>query len=107
MKTTVTRKGKLKKIILVVFFSIMLFVAAVILFISPLTKYLIEKYDEKYTGRQITMDWAYVNPFSGHINFNNLKIYEYKSDSIFFSANDLSADISILKLFSKTYEISS
>jgi hypothetical protein len=52
------------------------------------------------------MDWAYVNPFSGYINFSNFKIHELNSDSIFFSANDLSLNISILKLFSKTYEIS-
>jgi hypothetical protein len=78
----------------------------VILFISLITKYLVEKYDEKYTGRQITMDWAYVNPFTGYIHFSNLKIYELKSDSIFFSADGVSANIAMLKLFSKTYEIS-
>jgi hypothetical protein len=76
------------------------------LVISPLTKYLVEKYDEKYTGRQITMDWAYVNPFTGYIHFNGLKIYELKSDSIFFSAEGVNANFEMLKLFSKRYEIS-
>ena len=52
------------------------------------------------------MDWAYVNPFTGYIHFSNLKIYEEKSDSIFFSADGVSVNISMLKLFSKTYEIS-
>jgi uncharacterized protein involved in outer membrane biogenesis len=80
---------------------------AIILFISPIAKYLIEKYDEKYTGRQITLDRAYVNPFTGYISLTNLKIYELKSDSIFFSANGVSASFALYKLFSKTYEISS
>lgn len=80
--------------------------AVVILFISPISKYLVEKYDEKYAGREITMDWAYVNPFTGYIHFKNFKIYEFKSDTLFFSANDISLNIAMLKLPFKTYEIS-
>lgn len=97
---------KFKKILFIFICSIILFVAIIIIFISPITKYLVEKYDEKYTGRQITMDWAYVNPFTGYINFNDLKIYEENSDSIFFSANNVSANIAIYKFFNKTFEIS-
>ncbi len=97
--------GKLKKTLIIFISSITIFVVMVILFISIITKYLIEKYDEKYTGRQITLDWAYVNPFSGYIHFNNFIIYEFKSGSVFFSANGISANIAMLKLFSKTYEI--
>jgi uncharacterized membrane protein len=71
-----------------IFFSILIALAiiavVVILFISPITKYVIEKYDTKYTGREIKMDWAYVNPFTGHFYFRNLKIYEFQSDSILF-----------------------
>jgi hypothetical protein len=78
----------------------------VIILISPITKYLVKKYDEKYTGRQITMDRVFVNPLTGYIHFSNFKIYELKSDSIFFSADGLSANVAMLKLFSKTYEIS-
>jgi hypothetical protein len=78
----------------------------VIILISPITKYLVKKYDEKYTGRQITMDRVFVNPLTGYIHFRNFKIYELKSDSIFFSADGLSANVAMLKLFSKTYEIS-
>src|ERR1041384_3031942 len=97
---------KLKKPLLIFISTIVLIMVVVIIFISPITKYLVEKYDEKYTGRQITMDWAYVNPFTGYIHFSNLKIYELKSDSIFFSANSVSANFALHKLFSKTYEIS-
>lgn len=76
-----------------------------IIFISPITKYLVEKYDVKYTGREIKMDWAYVNPFTGYIHFDNFKIYENKSDSLFLTTDGLSANISVYKIFSKTYEI--
>jgi hypothetical protein len=76
-----------------------------LLIISPIAKHLIQKNDEKWTGRQITIGRAYVNPFTGYVHMSNLKIYEFKSDSIFFSAAGVSAKIAILKLFSKTYEI--
>ncbi len=81
-------------------------VALVILLISPIAKFLVEKYDEQYLGRQITMDWAYVNPFTGFVHFSNFKVYESGKDTLFFTANGVSADFAMLKLFSKTYEIS-
>ncbi len=76
------------------------------LLISPLSKYLIERYDEKYTGRQITLDWAFVNPFTGFVYLSNLAIYELKKDTIFFSAKSVSADFALLSFLTKTFEIS-
>lgn len=104
---------KLKKTFIVVVVSMITAVVVVILLISPITKYLVEKYSEKYSGRQIKMSWIYVNPFTGYIHISNLKIFESKklpsfknTDSIFFSAKGVSADFSLLKLLSKTIEIS-
>ncbi len=98
--------SKLKKTLLIIFSSIIIIAVIVVIFISPITKYLVEKYDEKYTGRKITMDWAYANPFTGYIHLSNLKIYELNSDSLFFSANSVSINFTLYKLFAKTYEIS-
>lgn len=87
---------------------LLLFIAipvVTIIFISPITKYLVEKYDVKYTNREIKMDWAYVNPFTGYVHLSGLKIYENKSDSLFLSASGLSANLSVRKLFSKEYAI--
>lgn len=86
--------------------TIVLFVAVVILFISPIAKYLVEKYDKQYIGREIEMDWAYVNLFTGQVHFNDVKIYEHESDSVFFSSEGLSLNFTMYKLFSKDYEIS-
>ena len=98
--------SKLKKGVKISFIAIIFLFALLIAFISPLTKYLIEKFDKKYTGREIEMDWAYVNPFPGYVHFDNLKIYEFESDTIFFSSLGLSANVTMTKLLSKTYEIS-
>ena len=97
---------KIPKRLLIVLGAIILFLVLIIVFISPITKYTIEKYDIKIAGRQVTMDWAYVNPFTGYVHFSNLKIYEYQSDSIFISADGLSANIALFKLPKKVYEIS-
>ncbi len=98
---------KLKRFLIIFSITALVVAALVIIFISPITKYLIQKYDEKYTGRQITLDWAYVNPFTGYIHLHNLKIYEYKSDSIFLAATGLSVRVSLPKLFSHTLQINS
>ena len=101
-----SKAHKVRKAFLIFSGIVILLVALSILFISPLVKYLVERYDEKYTGRQITMDWAYVNPFTGFIHFNNFKVYEAKKDTLFLSAKNVSADFSLLQLFSKTVEVS-
>lgn len=104
---------KLKKTVLIVISLVIVIIAVVIILISPIAKYLIKKYDDQLTGRQITLDWIYVNPFTGYAHISNLKIYESKSlsssridDSIFFSAKGLSVNIAMLKILSKTIEIS-
>jgi len=97
---------KLKKILIITFSIIISVVVVVILSASIITKYLVEKYDVEYTGRQITMDWAYTNPFTGYVHLSGLKIYEQKNDSVFISLDGVSANFALRKLFSKTYEIS-
>ena len=101
------KKHKLIKISSI-FLGIMLIIGVcIILLISPITRHLIEKYDEQITGRKITLSRVYVNPFTGYFHCSNLKIYEYKSDSLFVTAKSLNVDISLFKLLSKTIEISS
>jgi hypothetical protein len=103
---------RLKKASLIVIISIIVIGLAAILFISPIVKFILEKYDEKWTGRKIKTGLVYVNPFTGYIHISNLKIYESKErsaltdpDSIFFSAKGLSVDVAMLKVLSKTFEI--
>ena len=52
--------------------------------ISPIAKYVIEKYDVNYLGREVMIDWAYVNPFIGYVYLDNLRISEAHKDTIFF-----------------------
>jgi len=95
-----------KKVLLILTGSVFGLILIVIAFISPITKYAVEKYDEQYTGRQITLDWAYVNPFTGYIHLSGLKVFELDSDSIFISSDGLSINLDIWKLMSRKYELS-
>ena len=90
---------KIKKFTLIAIISIITITGFEILFSSPVITYLISKYGIKFTGRKIIADWAYLNPLTGAIYIANLKIYELKSDSIFFSAEGVSANISVLNYF--------
>ena len=97
--------GILKKTLLVTAIVLVVFAVAVVAFVSPVAKNLVEKHDSAYTGREITVDWAYVNPFTGYFRFEGLVIHESGTDSIFFSADGLSGNVALLKLFSQTYEL--
>lgn len=99
---------KTKKSLIATLIVIVSIFVLVIVFISPIAKYLIEKYDVKYTGREIKTGLVYVNPFTGYIHIGNLKLYELKNDSVFIQAEGLNVNFNWTKLiFSKTYEISS
>src|ERR1700722_10646970 len=98
---------KLKKGLLILGSILIIVPALIIIFISPITKYMVEKYSVKYTGRQVKMKWAYVNPFTGYVHFSDFKEFETQNDSIFFSADGVSANFSLSKMLSGTYEISS
>jgi hypothetical protein len=106
-KMAIRRKKSLKKRLLTVSIILLSLILLLILIASPLTKYLIQKYDLKYTGREITVGRAYVNPLTGNISLNNMRIFEQNSDSVFFYVRKLGVDLSILKLISGTYQVSS
>ena len=100
-------KRHVKRALIITAIVIAAFVVVIIACVSPIAKYLIEKYDDVILGRKIELSWIYVNPFTGYVYIKDLRVYENKSDSLFFTAQSVTADFSMLKLFYKTYEISS
>lgn len=98
---------KLRKILFRTLLVVVVLVVLIIVFISPITKWAVEKYDVKYSGREVTMDLPYINPFTGYVHLRNLRIYEANSDSVFFSTKAITVNLEMWKLLGKTYEISS
>jgi hypothetical protein len=97
--------SKTKRVVVVsAVIVVLLFVAAVFL-ASPFVKYFVEKNDVKYTGRKIDIGWVYANVFTGFVQFNDVRIYEEGSDTVFLSAKSVSSDFGMLKLLSNTVEM--
>src|SRR5688572_17662043 len=77
----------------------------VILCLSPILKHLVEKNDEKWLGRQITVRWVYANPLTGYVYLDDVKIFEDKSDTVFLKMDGISLRFDLRKLLSKEYQI--
>ena len=99
-------KKSSRKIFLIVTSAFLgLFVIAALI-ASPLAKHLMEKYDQYLFGREITIGRAYVNIFTGYVSFQQVKISEEKSDSVFLSSPNVHGNISRLRLFWREVKIS-
>jgi uncharacterized protein (DUF427 family) len=99
-------RKRLKKVLIIIAVAIVAFIVLLVVVASPVAKYMVEKYDEKFTGRQIDVGWIYLNPLTGYMHIQNLKVFEKNKNNIFFSAGGISVNVTLRKLFSKTYEIS-
>jgi hypothetical protein len=106
-------KRRVKRTLLIILCSVLLTVFIALFVVSFFEKQVVEKTAYKYTGRKVTMDWIYINPFTGYIYMSNLKIFESRElpefrngDSLAFSAKGLSVKIALFKLlFKKTIEL--
>lgn len=86
---------------------LMVLLVFAVLFISPITRYLVEKHSEEYTGRKITMDRLSINIFNGKLKANGLKIKEAGSKSNFFACDELELNLAVYKLWTAQYDITS
>lgn len=94
------------KIAGIVFTSFM--VAAIILtaiFISPITKYLIETNSKAFMGRKVCMDGLFINFFSGSMSITDLQVFEPDDADVFFYCHKISSNITVKKLLQGEYEI--
>jgi hypothetical protein len=98
-------KPRAKRALIIILIVIFAFVAAVILFLSPIAKYIVEKNDVKWTGREIKIGVPYVNPFTGYVYFSNVRIYEVNSDSVMLSVGGLSGTFNMRRMLRGFYEI--
>ncbi len=79
----------------------------IVVFISPISKYLIEKYSEEYTGRKITMNSLSINIFNGSVTAKGFTVNEAKSSKAFFKTDVLDLNIAVYKLWAGKYDITS
>lgn len=96
---------KLAKIGMVVGSILLGILLLIVVFISPITKYLIERYSLEYIGRQIKMEQLGINIFNGSITAKGLTIQEAKSKSFFFHCKELNLNTAVYKLWAGKYDI--
>jgi hypothetical protein len=96
---------KVGKYIMITAISLLALTGVIILILSPLAKYLVEKYDTRILGREVKVDRIYINPFTGLVSISNLDIFELQKDTVFLSAKNVRANFSVYKLFFDEYEI--
>jgi hypothetical protein len=96
---------KLKRTVIVTIIIFVSLIVLIIAFLSPIAKYLVEKYDVTYLGREIKLDYCLINPFTGTLHLKNVTIYEADSDSTFISAKEINANFELTQFFHKNYEI--
>lgn len=96
---------RLRRWLLVVLVLVISLLVLAFVFISPITKYLIEKYDVTYTGRQITMDKLFLNFFTGNASIKGFTLYEKDGKTPFFKCGELSVSIKLRKILSGEYDI--
>lgn len=94
-----------RKIGLILAATILGLLVLVAVFISPITKYLIEKNSEKFTGRKIRMESLGINIFTGGFSCKGLTVFESKSNTVFVSCEEVCVNIAVTKLLKGEFDI--
>jgi hypothetical protein len=77
------------------------------LFISPITKYVIERNSEAWTGRKIRIESLWINLFGGAAHLKGFRMLEQHSDSTFLFIPEISCNVSVHQLLSGRYVVES
>lgn len=96
---------RLRRILLLLGIVLIALCALAFFFISPITKYLIEKYDVTYTGREIRIGSLFLNFFTGSATIEDFVLYEKDGKTPFFKASKLETRIVLKKILVGTYDI--
>ena len=83
-------------------------VLAVVLLVSPVATWLVNRYGEQWTGRQIEVESVSVNVFAGTVKARNLNVSEsVPDDGRFIHVGRLYADLRMTALLQKTIKLDS
>jgi hypothetical protein len=92
---------------LLIFFGIVLASLLILtfIFISPIVKYGIEKYDKQFTNREITIDKLWLNILTGTFHIANLTVYEENGKDKFVTVADINIKLITRKALLGEYDI--
>src|SRR6202034_3216453 len=80
-------------------------IVILLLIVSPIAKYEINKNCVQWTGRHISVGRVSLNPLTGSVFIKDLKIYEADSTTVFFDCHDIYVKLNLKKLFASNYDV--
>src|SRR5581483_150618 len=96
---------KLRKYISVFLLILVGLIVVLLLIISPIARYEVNKNCVQWTGRHITVGSVNLNPLNGSVFIKDLKIYEAESTTVFFECHDIYVKLSLKKALANNYAI--
>lgn len=90
-----------RKILFTVLGIIVGLVLAVLLLVSPIAKWYVEKHDTELIGRELTIKRLRVNLLAGSVNLGNVTLFEDDATTPFVSFENFKTDIKMRDLINK------
>lgn len=96
---------KTLKYLSILLIVVIAFLVLVILFIDPIAKYAIQKYDKQYLGREISLNNIHINVFTASLEINDFKLYEKDGKTPFVSWSKFYTQTDYVPLFKNELNI--
>jgi len=96
---------KVLKYFLILLASLIVVLGLLYVFISPITKYIIERKCVEWTGRRITIGSIKIKGTNGSVYIKDLKIYEANGDSVFFDCHDIYVKVDLREIMHGVYNV--
>lgn len=103
--------GSAKRIVKITLLSlltaIVVAIVSVIVWLGPLAKWCVEKYDMELMGRELEMEELSIKLFSGEVAASNITLYEQDATTHFVHIDNFSLEVVLKSLFNSHIHIAS
>ena len=98
-------KKKSRKLLIIIGAVVGILFGAILLGISPLAKYYVEKHGKELIGRRVSVDQLRFNLLNGKLHIEDFTLYEADEKSAFVALDRFSTDVKLWSLLKRTINI--
>ncbi len=98
-------KKKSRKLLIIIGAAVGILFGAILLGISPLAKYYVEKHGKELIGRRVSVDQLRFNLLNGKLHIEDFTLYEADEKSTFVALDRFSTDVKLWSLLKRTINI--
>lgn len=98
-------KKKSRKLLIIIGMVVGILFGAILLGISPLAKYYVEKHGKELIGRRVSVDQLRFNLLNGKLHIEDFTLYEADEKSPFVALDRFSTDVKLWSLLRRTVNI--